>query len=49
MTEEINDIVRKISETQPKMIAGFNEDTVIILDPKENTKKSSNSAKMIKV
>lgn len=28
MTEEINEIVRKISGTQSKMIAGFNGDTV---------------------
>lgn len=35
MTEEINEIVRKISETQPQMLAGFNEDTVTILDSKD--------------
>ncbi len=32
MTEEINEIVRKISETEPQMIAGVSDDTVKILD-----------------
>lgn len=32
MTEAVNEIVRKISETEPQMIAGFLNDTVKILD-----------------
>ncbi len=35
MTDEIDEIVRKISETEPEMIAGFYEDTVRILDQKD--------------
>lgn len=35
MTEEVNEIVRKISEAQPQIIAGFKEDTVAILDQKD--------------
>jgi len=35
MTEEVNEIVRKISETEPPMLAGFLQDTVTILDPRD--------------
>ena len=35
MTDEVNEIVRKISETEPTMLAGFREDTVTVLDPEE--------------
>ena len=35
MTEEVNEIVRKLSETEPQMLAGFQEDTVTILDPRD--------------
>lgn len=35
MTDEVNEIVRKISETEPAMLAGFREDTVTVLDPEE--------------
>ena len=35
MTEEVNEIVRKITDTQPQIIAGFKEDTVAILDQKD--------------
>ena len=35
MTDEVNEIVRKISETEPMMLAGFREDTVTVLDPEE--------------
>ena len=35
MTDEVNEIVRKISETEPAMLAGFREDTVTLLDPEE--------------
>ena len=32
MTDEINEIVRRLSETEPQMIAGFQNDTVRILE-----------------
>ena len=32
MTEEVHSIVRMLSETEPKLIAGFREDTVTVLD-----------------
>ncbi|CDZ23915.1 response regulator [[Clostridium] cellulosi] len=35
MTEEINEIVRTISGTQPQMIAGFKGDTVTMLDKRD--------------
>ena len=35
MTDEVNEIVRNISETEPTMLAGFREDTVTVLDPEE--------------
>ena len=36
MTDEVNEIVRKISEAEPAMLAGFREDTVTVLDPEES-------------
>lgn len=33
MTDEINEIIKKLSDEQPRMIAGFKEDVVEILDP----------------
>ena len=35
MTDDINEVVRKISETEPEMIAGFSDETVRILDLKD--------------
>ncbi len=35
MTEEVNAILRMLSESEPKMIAGFRDDTVAVLDEKE--------------
>lgn len=34
MTEEVNEILRRLSETKPDMIAGFREDSVTVLDPR---------------
>ena len=33
MTEEINEIIKRLSDEQPKMIAGFKEDVVEVLEP----------------
>ncbi|MGI6110474.1 MAG: LytTR family DNA-binding domain-containing protein [Eubacteriaceae bacterium] len=33
MTDEINSIIKKLSDEQPSMIAGFKDDTVEILEP----------------
>ena len=35
MTDEVHSIVRMLSETEPKLIAGFREDTVTVLDEKD--------------
>lgn len=35
MTDEINAIIRRLSETEPKIITGFHEDTATILDEKD--------------
>ena len=35
MTEEVHSIVQMLSETEPKLIAGFREDTVTVLDEKD--------------
>ena len=32
LTEEVNALVQALSESEPKMIAGFREDTVTVLD-----------------
>ncbi len=35
INDEINALVRKLSDDQPKMIAGFREDTVKVLEPND--------------
>ncbi len=35
MTEELNDLVRRLSGQTPQMLAGFREETMEILDPAE--------------
>ena len=35
MTEEVHSIVQMLSESEPKLIAGFREDTVTVLDEKD--------------
>lgn len=35
MTDEINAIVKRLSDEQPHMIAGFKEDTVRVLEPSD--------------
>lgn len=33
MTDEVNDIVKKLSDEQPQLIAGFKDDSVRVIDP----------------
>lgn len=33
MTDEVNDIVKKFSEEQPQLIAGFKDDSVQVIEP----------------
>ena len=33
MTDEVNDIVKKLSEEQPQLIAGFKDDSVQVIEP----------------
>ena len=35
LTEEVNALVQALSESEPKMIAGFRDDTVTVLDEKD--------------
>ena len=35
MTDEVQSVLRKLSETEPKMIVGFRDDTAAVLDEKE--------------
>ena len=35
MTEEVQSIVQTLSESEPKLIAGFREDTVTVLDERD--------------
>ena len=35
MTEEVNAVIRMLSESEPQLIAGFRDDTVTVLDEKE--------------
>lgn len=47
MTEEVNEIVRKISDTEPQMLAGFREDTVTILDPRDIVRVYATNGKVL--
>lgn len=33
MTDEVNDIVKKLSDEKPQLIAGFKDDSVQVIDP----------------
>jgi len=35
MTDEVTELAKQLSEEQPRMIAGFREDTVELLDPSD--------------
>lgn len=35
MTDEVNAIIKRLSDEQPQVIAGFREDVVEVLDPSE--------------
>lgn len=35
MTDEVSEVVRMLSETEPQLIAGFRDDTVTVLDENE--------------
>ena len=35
MTNEINDIMKRLSDEQPKMIAGFKDEVVELLEPSD--------------
>ena len=47
MTDEINSIMKKLSDEQPKMIAGFRNDTVEVLDPSDIFRVFAESGKVI--
>lgn len=47
MTEEINEIVRKIFESEPQMLAGFTGDTVTVLDQKDISRIYAENGKVI--
>ncbi len=46
MTDEINSILKKIAEEQPKMIAGFKGDAVELLDPADIYRVFAESGKV---
>ncbi|MBR5390013.1 MAG: LytTR family transcriptional regulator [Clostridia bacterium] len=49
MTEEVNEIVRKISEAEPQMIAGFSDDMVKILDQERILRLYAQDGKVLAV
>lgn len=49
MTEEVNEIVRKLSEEKPEIIAGFREDTLEILERSDIIRIYSETGKVIAV
>lgn len=49
MTEEINAIVRKLSEEAPEMIAGFIDDFIELIEPRDIIRVYAESGKVIAV
>ena len=49
MTEEVNAMIQMLSETEPKLITGFREDTVAVLDEKDILRIYAASGKVFAV
>ena len=49
MTEDVNDIIKKLSETPPKILTGFREDTVEILEQCEIFRAYASEGKVFAV
>ena len=49
MTEEVNEILRRLSEEKPDVLAGFREDTLEILEKRDIYRIYSESGKIIAV
>ncbi len=49
MTEEVNEILRKLSEEKPNILAGFRNDTLTVLEKSEIYRIYSESGKVIAV
>ena len=49
MTDEVHSIVQMLSESEPKLIAGFREDTVTVLDEKDILKIYAANGKVFAV
>lgn len=49
MSEEINEIVRKLSEEAPEMLAGFREDFLELIEPRDIIRVFAEGGKVIAV
>ncbi len=47
MTDEINALVKRLSEEQPQVIAGFKDDTVEVLEPSDIYRVFATSGKVL--
>ena len=47
MTDEVNAIVKRLSDEQPQVIAGFKDDTVEVLEPSDIYRIFSESGKVL--
>ena len=47
MTDEINALVKRLSEEQPQVIAGFKDDTVEVLEPSDIYRVFTTSGKVL--
>ena len=47
MTDEINTIIKKLSDEQPQIIAGFKDDTVEVLEPSDIYRIFATSGKVL--
>ena len=49
MTDEINEIVRKLSEEAPEMLAGFREDFLELIEPRDIIRVYAEAGKVVAV
>ena len=48
MTDEVNAIIKRLSDEQPQVIAGFREDVVEVLEPSEIYRVFAESGKVLR-
>ena len=47
MTDELNSIIKKLSDEQPKLLAGFRDDSVEVLNPENISRVYASNGKVV--